>query len=494
MDANCFGPSWEPAKPPIAICSIGSSACAIRMPSRSWSAGHGRMVLAVGRRVTGHPQDAEDAFQAAFLVLARRAGQLNRPDQLANWLYGVAYRTALEARAARRRVWERPMSPLPEPIASSPPDDTGDLRRPIDDELAKLPDKYRSAVVLCDLEGVSRTEAASRLRIPEGTLSSRLAYARKLLATRLTRRGISSSAGMVAVALAREAIGSTVPRELVLHTARAAISLTSGAVPPPDLVSPFVSSLTDGVMKTMLVNRLRLTLGILLASGLLGVSAYGIAQVASSTTASSQDPVLAQNAVPADPFFGQNVVEEQKQEKIAAKGIEDEDVPLASSPAQAVVRVEGDKLIVRQRGAQHQTVVITRGQGTTTTIGRKSGIHATTHDVGDVAVFDMRGNRLQTKAWKDKMKNDVHVLIGYDGKLPNPRKLALYKDDTLLVVLPTPAHGAVVWGVNGAIAPLAVPSVPGLPSGAAPLTPRRIPSPARPSTPPPLPDVTPGRP
>ena len=385
---------------------------------------HGRMVLAVGRRVTGHPQDAEDAFQAAFLVLARRAGQLNRPDQLANWLYGVAYRTALEARAARRRVWERPMSPLPEPIASSPPDDTGDLRRLIDDELAKLPDKYRSAVVLCDLEGVSRTEAASRLRIPEGTLSSRLAYARKLLATRLTRRGISSSvpAWWPWPSLAKPS-AAPCRRELVLHTARAAISLTSGAVPPPDLVSPFVSSLTDGVMKTMLVNRLRLTLGILLASGLLGVSAYGIAQVASSTTASSQDPVLAQNAVPADPFFGQNVVEEQKQEKIAAKGIEDEDVPLASSPAQAVVRVEGDKLIVRQRGAQHQTVVITRGQGTTTTIGRKSGIHATTHDVGDVAVFDMRGNRLQTKAWKDKMKNDVHVLIGYDGKLPNPREL-----------------------------------------------------------------------
>lgn len=458
---------------------------------------HGRMVLAVCRRVTGHPQDAEDAFQAAFLVLARRAGQLNRPDQLANWLYGVAYRTALEARAARRRVWERPMSPLPEPIAPDPPDDAGDLRRLIDDELAKLPDKYRSAVVLCDLEGVSRTEAASRLKIPEGTLSSRLAYARKLLAARLTRRGISSSAGMVAVALAREAIGSTVPRELILHTARAAVSLTSGAVPPPDLVSPFVSSLTDGVMKTMLVNRLRLTLGILLASGLLGVSAYGIAQVASATTNSSQDPVAAPGvAVQADPFTGQYVVEQQKEEKVAAKGIEDEDVPLASSPAQAVVRVEGDKLIVRQRGGQHQTVVVTRGQGQgITTIQRKSGVHATTHDLGDVAVFDMKGNRLQTKAWKGKMKSDVHVLIGYDGKLPNPRELALYKEDTLLVVLPTSAHGTGVWGVNGVIAPPAipgVPSVPGVGTSTAPGAPRRATPPARPSTPPP--EGTSGRP
>ena len=90
---------------------------------------HGRMVLAVGRRVTGHPQDAEDAFQAAFVVLARRAAQVNRPEQLANWLYGVAYRTALEARAARRRVLEHPVSRVrPEPAAPTPPDDTTDLR------------------------------------------------------------------------------------------------------------------------------------------------------------------------------------------------------------------------------------------------------------------------------------------------------------------------------------------------------------------------------
>jgi hypothetical protein len=249
-------------------------------------------------------------------------------------------------------------------------------------------------------------------------------------------------------------------------------------------------------MKTMLVNRLRLTLGILLASGLLGASAYGIAQVASSTTNSSQDPVVvAQNAVPtdpADPFTGQYVIEQTKEEKVAAKGIEDEDVPLASSPAQAVVRVEGDKLIVRQRGSQHQTVVVARGQGQGfTTVQRKSGIHATKHDVGDVAVFDMKGNRLQTKSWKDKMKSDVHVLLGYDGKLPNPRELTLYKDDTLLVVLPTSAQGATVWGVNGnwgvngVVAPPAVPSVPGLPGVGAPVTPRRIPAPARPSTPPP---------
>ncbi|MBX9583076.1 MAG: sigma-70 family RNA polymerase sigma factor, partial [Gemmataceae bacterium] len=146
---------------------------------------HGPMVLAVARRVTGSPEDAEDAFQAAFLVLARRAGQVGRPDLLGNWLYGVAYRTALEARKARRRVKEQAVPDAPEPAAPDDPPaahDPADLRRVIDEELAALPEKYRAAVVLCELQGLGRREAAARLGVPEGTLSSRLAHARKLLA------------------------------------------------------------------------------------------------------------------------------------------------------------------------------------------------------------------------------------------------------------------------------------------------------------------------
>src|SRR5579872_6813761 len=94
---------------------------------------HGRLVLAVARRVTGSQQDAEDAFQAAFLVLARRATHIKQPEQLANWLYGVAYRTALEARAARRRMLEHPVTAFPEPAAPFTPDDASDLRRVIDE-------------------------------------------------------------------------------------------------------------------------------------------------------------------------------------------------------------------------------------------------------------------------------------------------------------------------------------------------------------------------
>ena len=134
------------------------------------------MVLGVARRVLGNLHDAEDAFQATFLVLARKAAVVRPRDMVANWLYGVACRTALKARtmSERRRAREKQVLTMPEPeIATRDPG--CDLEPLIDQELARLPDKYRTAIVFCDLEGKTRKEAARQLKIPEGTLSSRLA-------------------------------------------------------------------------------------------------------------------------------------------------------------------------------------------------------------------------------------------------------------------------------------------------------------------------------
>jgi RNA polymerase sigma factor (sigma-70 family) len=463
---------------------------------------HGPMALGVCRRVTGHPQDAEDAFQACFLVLARRAGQVKRPEQLANWIYGVAYRTALEARAARRRVQEHLVSAVPEPdvpdtrrLTPHGSPEMAELRRVIDEELAKLPDKYRAAVVLCDLEGLPRADAAARLKIPEGTLSSRLAYARRVLAERLTRRGVTGAtlpgagltAGAVATALGREAAGTVLPRELILLTARAAVRASSGGAVPPEVVSPSVSSLADGVMKTMLVNRLRLTFGLgVLACGLLGLGALGLAQVPGQTNQQpplpevirvnqppSPDPVPPQALNAPDEFSPQ----QQKPAKVAAKGIEDDDVPTGATPAQAVVRLDDGKLVIRQRGGHHyQPVTTVRGDGNAVTSYQlRSGVNATTYDPADVTVFDVKGNRLATKAWKEKLKADVHCLVSFDGKLPHPRELTLFKDDTLIVVLPGhagvaqdygfPAPPAVAEPGNNFTTPPAVPAgQPGFPT------------------------------
>ncbi|HWY86616.1 MAG TPA: sigma-70 family RNA polymerase sigma factor, partial [Gemmataceae bacterium] len=151
---------------------------------------HGPMVMGVCRRILSNLADAEDAFQATFVVLVRKASSVVPRATVGNWLYGVAYRTALAARRAnvRRASKEKKVRDMPHP-EPGPEATWQDLQPFLDEELSNLPDKYRMPVVLCDLEGRTRKEVARTLGIPDGTLSNRLATARKLLAKRLARHG-----------------------------------------------------------------------------------------------------------------------------------------------------------------------------------------------------------------------------------------------------------------------------------------------------------------
>jgi RNA polymerase sigma factor (sigma-70 family) len=160
---------------------------------------HGPMVLAVCRRVLGNRADVDDSFQATFLILVRKAHSLRAPQSLGNWLYGVAHRTALESRraAARRRIKEAQAMPRTDTASCA----SADLIAVLDQELACLPDKYRAAIVLCDLESKPYKQVAQELGCAEGTVASRVARGRKMLALRLTRRGVSFSAGGLAAAL-----------------------------------------------------------------------------------------------------------------------------------------------------------------------------------------------------------------------------------------------------------------------------------------------------
>src|ERR1700730_830761 len=164
---------------------------------------HGPMVLSLCRRLLGNRHDAEDAFQATFLVLIRKARSIRKKDSLASWLHGVAYRVAREARAksVRRQVHERQVSEMP---PTDPASDViwRDLRLVLDEELQRLPDKYRVPLILCYLEGKTTDEAARLLGWPRGTVGGRLARARQMLRTRLVRRGMALSAGSLATALA----------------------------------------------------------------------------------------------------------------------------------------------------------------------------------------------------------------------------------------------------------------------------------------------------
>jgi RNA polymerase sigma factor (sigma-70 family) len=207
-------------------------------------------------------QDTEDAFQATFLVLARKASVVKR-EALAGWLYAVAFRTARQARAAnaRRQARERHVEDMPDPEMA--PAEPQDWRPVLDQELSRLPEKHRAAIVLCDLEGVSRKEAARQLRVPEGTVSSRLANARRMLAQRLARRGVTLSGGALAVAMSQDAASAQVPPRLVSATGSAAAGQLAGA-------SPAAVVLTREVLKAMSMTKLKVVVGVLVAVVVLG--------------------------------------------------------------------------------------------------------------------------------------------------------------------------------------------------------------------------------
>jgi RNA polymerase sigma-70 factor (ECF subfamily) len=232
---------------------------------------HGPMVLGVCRRVLSNAHDADDAFQAAFLVLIRKGPSLLSRQTLGNWLYGVAYHTALKARAAswKRRVKERQAAAMARPEPQ--PDGTGhDLIPILDQELDRLVDKYREAVVLCELEGKTREEAARQLGVPVGTLSGRLTIARRMLARRLTRRGVTLSSAALASILTPGVASACVPAGLLCTTVKCAAATAAGQGAVVGIVSGQVASLTQGMLKFLLLRKLKLTTAVLLAVTVLG--------------------------------------------------------------------------------------------------------------------------------------------------------------------------------------------------------------------------------
>ncbi len=223
---------------------------------------HGPMVWGVCRRVLGHAHDAEDAFQAVFLVLARRAASVWPRERVGAWLYGVARRTALGLRRsmARRRQKERDAAALPRPVGGD--DAFAELRPVLDEEVGRLPERYRAALVLCDLEGKTRKEAAEQLGWPEGTVASRQARARALLARRLARRGMTP--GGLAALLAGEASAAP-PAGLVAAAVQAAGWRTVSRAAAASVLSAEAVAIAEGVLRAMFIVKLKWVAVLLLA-------------------------------------------------------------------------------------------------------------------------------------------------------------------------------------------------------------------------------------
>jgi RNA polymerase sigma factor (sigma-70 family) len=247
---------------------------------------HGPLVFDVCRKLLYDTHDAEDAFQATFLILARKASTVVPRALLGHWLYGVAYRVAARARmiAARRRARLQPadLAAVPDSVRSA----EADLAALVHEEVGRLPDKYRSPVVLCYLEGRTNEEAANLLHWPVGTVKTRLTRARELLHSRLARHGVALSAGLVAVNTA-----SALPAGLVEVTAKAGLCFAAGNAAAGGLASAQAVALTKGALRTMFLTKLKTVAVLVLVLALLGGIGGGVyhALAAESPRADEKD-------------------------------------------------------------------------------------------------------------------------------------------------------------------------------------------------------------
>jgi len=263
---------------------------------------HGPMVLAVGRRMLHDASAADDAFQATFLVLARKAAAPGWGPCVGSWLYQVAHRCAAKMRvtAARRRRHESQVTAMPAADASTTTDQH-ELRRLLDDELTRLPDKYRAALVLCYLEGKSNEEAARLLNWPVGTVYSRLARARSLLRERLSRRGLALSASVLAAELATQTATASLPAALLEATVEGATTAAAGALSAP------AAAVAEGVLTAMFVTKCKIAGLLVLALTLVGSAGwFGYRSFAGSATTVAlaplpEEPMKSGEAKPSEP-------------------------------------------------------------------------------------------------------------------------------------------------------------------------------------------------
>jgi RNA polymerase sigma factor (sigma-70 family) len=233
---------------------------------------HGPMVYRVCWRVSQHAQDAEDAFQATFLVLVQRLRQVRKQTSLASWLHGVAHRVALraKARSAIRRAHEQRAA---RPEAVPPAEATwGELRGALDSELSQLPNRWRLPLILCYLEGRTQEEAASHLGWSKSTVRRRLEEGRTALGLRLNRRGIMVPAALSAILLSDSVVWATPAARLVASTVEAAAGTLAGRT-AATVASAHVAALTEGVLKTMFLSGLKVVAAVFVILASVGAGA-----------------------------------------------------------------------------------------------------------------------------------------------------------------------------------------------------------------------------
>jgi RNA polymerase sigma factor (sigma-70 family) len=244
---------------------------------------HGPMVLSLCRRVLNEAHAAEDAFQATFLVFVKKAGSIGKGQAVGSWLYKVAYRVALQARALARKQATHSLPTADMAVLAQGGGAAGDLMwsdlRPLlDEEVNRLPEKYRGPIILCDLDGMTHAEAAEELGCPQGTVSVRLMRGRERLRSRLIRRGLALSAGALVTLLGANAASAALPSLLVHATVEgarrfAAAKVATATAATAGAISVHAVMLAQKTIKGMFMTKLKFAAGALVALGLLATGA-----------------------------------------------------------------------------------------------------------------------------------------------------------------------------------------------------------------------------
>jgi RNA polymerase sigma factor (sigma-70 family) len=317
---------------------------------------HGPMVLNLCRSVLRHEQDAEDAFQATFLVLAKKAGSIRRPGAVAGWLHEVAYHLALKARTEGRRP-----APLP-PDEAMPTSDPlldmtlGELRAVLHEELRQLPAHYQAPLVLCYLEGKTQEEAARQLGWSRGTVRGRVNRGRERLRSRLVRRGLALPAGGLATVLAQSALGAPVPAALAAAAVRGGVLLAAGK-PAAAAVSADVLCLAQAAVRAMTLSKVKLATAVFLAAGVFGLAALAHQVTTEEPSAAEPsgpgDQEAARPARGAQPSAKQRAARPDAAERVTVTGrvLDAAGKPVALAHVAVVARLQSPDRIQVQRAA-----------------------------------------------------------------------------------------------------------------------------------------------
>ncbi|MCI0642145.1 MAG: sigma-70 family RNA polymerase sigma factor [Gemmataceae bacterium] len=350
---------------------------------------HGALVLGVCRRVLGQAQDAEDAFQATFLVLARKAGKLHWQDCVKNWLHGVAYRVSLKARSRGLRRKQKEQQAVLDVASPNLESQWDGMRGLLDEELAKLPAKYRAPLLLCYLEGKTRDEAAEELGWSPGSVKGRLERGRELLRQRLLRRGLPLSAVLCASFLAESAATAAVPPALFTATVEAGLAYAAGSVV---VLSDSVLQLAQGVINAMLIAKVKTSMIGLCLVAVLGLGSSWIAQSALADRSDSGAVVA-----PADPF-AQDGERKKDGERAQEKGKKDGERPKEGDKRPRDGETPGVRVLFRSADLEKGTITVAGARdgdrGELTYSLAKKDIPVTTSTGHTVKLNDLRQNTL----------------------------------------------------------------------------------------------------